>query len=592
MVKQLQKIECTHGGSTNEVQTANLITDVYLRENKGSNATLSFINQNNLLYPSVIDQEDVIKISFKNATDANYTQVFGGYADELTPSGSMTGVTLPVKCVGYDIALDRMRVANEYGVESKNYDLTTLLDILTDADEGIITKFCHKVLKSSLDSGYTFNTNYILDETTDLNYVPLPYTPINDSLKTLLDLITAATAPDAGLHWFVVPDGTTAYLCIDQIGNHTTAAAKWPTYCPVSIVIGENVVSSSYGKQAREASYVVYCGKYEYPTGEIATENAATNWTYASGTAASSKSDDTSDYKVGANSTYFNLGVLGGGSANSIYQFPTNSLDVTKFGTRRTPPTLSFYVKYRVLSALKIIVGTGTPITNYYQTTINLPTSDKWGHIELSLGNYLKPGDEDVWTVGAGSPSWSDIDYVGFDATWAVGDNRLWLDGLFFNGIVTRGAYYSNVSHHKIKVVTDSLAKTSSLVAADDSNAVAQLAKAELLRSLTTPIQGTIVLNQIYPTIQPGQIINDLSLRITEVHFHFAGDNNSYTELTVTDDVLNSYPQENTTFGPTAQYNTWMMAVNPDFQDRDRGNLKARDIDIEQAILAKDYYVP
>jgi hypothetical protein len=72
------------------------------------------------------------------------------------------------------------------------------------------------------------------------------------------------------------------------------------------------------------------------------------------------------------------------------------------------------------------------------------------------------------------------------------------------------------------------------------------------------------------------------------VHFHLEK-SGGYTELSVTDDLLNSYPQEDTTYGPSAQYNNMMAAVNPDSQDRDRANLKARDIDVGIPILAKDY---
>lgn len=588
MVKQQQKVQTIHSATAYEIQTVCAASDVWLRENKGSNATLTFSNQNNTVYPAVIDQDDNVQIFYKNATDASYTQVFGGYAADLTPVGDMNGVVLTGKCVGYDIAFDRMRAATEYGTDSKNPTLNTLLDILTDATEGLIPAWTHKVLNTALSSGYAFNTDNVLDDANELNYVPLPYMPINDSLKTILDLITATSTPNAGLHWTIIPDGTTAYLCIDQIGNHTTAAARWPTYCPVTITPGENVVGSFYGKQQREATYVAYMGKYEYPTNEIITEDAASSWTYQSGSAASSITDS-SDCKIGSNSVYFAFGVLGGGTANSIYYFPVDSLNISKIGTARNPPYITAYLKYRTLASLDIIMGTGAPLTNYFTKTITLPTADTWVNTVLSLGSYLKTGDAGEWSVGAGTPDWTDIDYIAINAHWGIGDNRLYLDGLYVNGIVTRGAYNSDYGYQKIKVITDSLAKTSSLVASDDSSTVAQLAKAELLRAQTTPIHGSIVLNQIYPTIKPGQIINDLDLRITEVHFHFESDSHSYTELTVTDDVLNSYPQENTNYGPTAQYNALISAVNPDFQDRDRGNLKARDIDIDQEILAKDY---
>lgn len=582
-----QQIIVTHDGATVYLEDDTITSDVWLRENKGSNANLTVNNPSNETYLNKIEQDDVIQIKYKTDADiAAYTQVFGGYAVDLTPEGSIEGLKLPVKAYGYDIAFDRMRAAVDYGEESVNPTLDTLLEIVANTSKGLIPAYTQKVLNKNIYSGYTFDTSNVLDEATSHKYIPLPYSPINDALKITLDLISAAQHPSAGLHWTVIPDGATAYLCIDQIGNHTTAATIWPTNCPITISTGSTVKSSSYGKQQRDANYIVYFGKYEYPTGEIITENAAANWTNVLNPAVS-VTDDTSDYKIGENCVYWDLGAAG--AATTMYYFPLASLDISKIGSKRIVPTLSFYMKQTSLQWFKLIVGTGTPMTNYYTRTITMPSSGKWGAVEVSLGQYIKVGDEDSWTVGAGSPNWNDLDYIAFEALRpGLGASDIRLDGITFNGIVTRGAFHSLSGKYKIKLITDSLAKTTNLVASDDTGTVAQLAKAELLRAKTTPIFGIIILDALYPNILPGQIIQSLSFRITEVHHHYSGET-SYTELAITDDVLNSYPQENSSFGPTQQYNAIMKAVNPDFQDRDRASLKAREIEIEQSILSKDY---
>lgn len=591
-----QKIVVTHDGEDIEFQDSTLDSDIWLRENKGSNANFTPVNVDALVYLNEIDQEDIVQISLKNDYADSWHQVFGGYAVDLTPAGSMQGLTIPTKCYGYDIALDRMRVASEYGTESTHPTLDTLLGILTDSNYGLIPKFTQKMLNTDINSGYTFNTSNILNETTSHKYILFPYTPINDCFKTILDLVSASSYPLAGLHWTVIPDGSTAYLCIDRIGNHTTSATKWPTNCPITPVPSENILSTSYGKQQMEANYVVYFGKYEYPVGEIITENAAAYWTnYAY--PAVSLTDDSTDFKVGANCPHWDLGVAG--AVDSIYYFPLDSLDISKIGTKRTVPTLTFYIKPTNLQWVKMRVGTGTPMTDYYEKPVPLPVNNNWGAAALSLGQYMVSAGnqpmlktdtmEEDWSIGNGTPNWNDLDYVGFEVLRAwLGQSDLRLDNMFFNGIVTRGAYNSNSGRYKIKLITDSLAKTTNLVAANDAGTVAQLAKADLLRAMTKPVFGTIILSGLYPTILPGQIIPSLNYRITTVHFHVSA-TNYYTELSITDDVLNSYPAENTSFGPTAQYNAMMKAVNPDYQDRDRGNLKSRDVDIDQVILATDY---
>ena len=69
---------------------------------------------------------------------------------------------------------------------------------------------------------------------------------------------------------------------------------------------------------------------------------------------------------------------------------------------------------------------------------------------------------------------------------------------------------------------------------------------------------------------------------IERAKHHFGQDEGTFLE--VTDDLKNSYPR-----GPADAYNTILKASNPDFQDRNRGDLKGRDIDIWQTILTKDY---
>jgi len=480
----------------------------------------------------------------------------------------------------------------------------TFKNILTNADWGIIPKYVKKILATAIDSGYDLDTTYLLDDLTVIKYLYCPYTPANDCIRGLLDLIAAAKYPSAGLHWLVVPNGkATPWLCIDQIGNHTTASTKWPTAAPISLETGVNIEEEQFEFRKQEGNYIVQVGKYEWPTTELATEIAAKYWDEYNGI--SWTITDDADCKAGSYSVKFHRGATQTWIWYYFY-YPAPSqnltLNIEKIGTKRQPPSIGFYVKQSNIGDCILIMGTktnGAAVTDYYYKNIQsrLPSAGIWGYIDVPCGPYFSK-DEKEWTK-VNNADWTNINYIGFavkEAALAACD--VFIDDLVVKGTVCRAAYDSaSIAAHKcqIKLVTDSLAKSANLDPDDDSGTVAQLAKAELLRSMTTPIQGTVTLKDLVPNILPGQIIHvharrktsgfhiNKDFRILEVQQDFKKQRPA-TKLTITDDVLNSYPME-----PTNAYNFILKASNPDYQDRDRGNLKGREIDIEQEILAYDY---
>jgi len=100
----------------------------------------------------------------------------------------------------------------------------------------------------------------------------------------MINLVRAANVPNAGAHWIVVPDGTTAYLCLATVGNHENPPSDvWPTWWNTdqagsTITVKEDMVVSQFEKQRAEANYVLLTADFELPTGEIWTENKSTTW--------------------------------------------------------------------------------------------------------------------------------------------------------------------------------------------------------------------------------------------------------------------------------------------------------------------------
>ena len=591
------KIEVIHDSETIQFQDATKSLDVWLRENKGANINFTLKNSQTPILGNQLDMDDIVQINIKDSIESNYHQVFGGYITEASPQNSVSqGVILPCKAYGYDIAFDRMRAAVEYGAESANKLIITVKSALLHPTKGLIPRWTEIVLNSDddIDSGYNFNTDYIYNDVVypDMNfikYVQFPYMPINDCLRTLLDLYSAHSYPNPGLHWTVIPDGTTAYFCMDKIGTHAIAEDKWPAICPVSLT--EKIASESYTKQKMDANYIVYFGKFEYPTADFLCEGTAGLWECYLVSNPDDHTHDVADYvQVGEQS--IKLVSVGDSATQHHFRTPSITMDLTKIGTATSPPEIQFYLTSGELGA-----GGG----DYY---LMLYSGDDWSgnRFMYPIGTPAE-GKTIFYSIKLSDPEWvddgadmTDIRHIGISFTKGivVGEGHAWVDGLRMVGIITRGAYDSALiesTRCKIKLVTDSLARCSSYSIDDDSGTVAQFAKAELLRARTTPYMGNIKLKQLYPTILPGQIVEvrpNFPMRITEVHHHLDIPGGSYSEMEVTDDLINSYPIENITKG----YNQLMKATKIDFQDRDRGDLKGRDIDILQSIIATNYAPP
>jgi hypothetical protein len=287
-------------------------------------------------------------------------------------------------------------------------------------------------------------------------------------------------------------------------------------------------------------------------------------------------------------------------------------IDITKIGTKKTIPTISFYA-YRhggispSLSCKIFGIGcenetflqlySGNSMEDNEKWSKNITgdlKEDEWVRITLPIGPYynITEGSNEKWNE-FNTPVWTNIIKIAF----RVSSGYILIDDLRIEGIVTRAAYHSGsiaAIGCKTKLITDSLAKCDTLLADDVSSPLAMFAYAELKRSMTTPLTGTIQI-PLDPTLLAGQKLHihasktvsnfkiDGDMRILELK-HCYTILGAFTYVTLTDDLINSYP-----IGPSDLYTAILKAVNPDFQNRDLGSLKAGAIDIEQTVLAHNY---
>jgi hypothetical protein len=576
--------------------------DVMLRENAISNAVITMNDDFSKTFNNAVAQYDTVRIDLKNA-ESSEREVFGGYVTDLTSGRDINGGRVcRVNVLGLGIALQRMRVAEEYGSQSRNETIDTVREIITDAAVGIVPNYVNDTLDSGTASGYSLQTasggdNYIEDEATVLRYLYFPYTPANKALQQICDLISADNYASAGVHWQVIPSGGTPYLCVATVNAHATPVTKlWPNDTSIgTLTEGNQIQSQNLSLKPSLANYVVYFGKFQRPTAERATEGATphTQWTATIGAVSTSATA-----VVGSDSVLCSTGV----GVNMYWPNAGMSLDTSAIGTERSIPSISFYLQRNAAANDAIYVELETGAAgggNYFYHSCPTAAAATWYHFTFPVGAYYSKADwvsNFAWLEN-GAPDWTDIDQVRIVDTGGA-NSSVYIDDFHFDGIVTRGAKCNTAitaQGGKIMLVRDSLAVDDSIVAATDTGTVAQLAKAELIRAKTTPISGVINI-AMEESVLPGQIQHlhcnvksdgtymiDGDFRVLEVHHTLTVDG-AGTRLVVTDDILNGVARS-----PTSSYNALLRAVSPDFQDRNASSLKARDIDLLQTILETNY---
>lgn len=597
------KITVTHNSTDYELQDDVETFDVILRENAGSTAQFLVEDYESRMFLDKCDIADAVKIEFKYTDEAgaSYTTIFGGTITGLRPVLGDREV-LQVNCHGYGVALKNMLVRNEYGNESKNPTLNKIKEVLTDSNEGIITKYVNKILGSATSSGYALTTTKIADLSSDFKYLMFPGKPALKCIEDMIDLVSAANAPSAGAHWIVDPSKN---FCLATVGNHENPPADvWPTYWNTdqtgsTIEVKKDMLVTAFHKRRSLASYVLFTGKFRMPAnGDFWTENNSTNW----GSNTGYTPEDSGTSKVGSYSILLDKDAAGTGTGETWYPGSGSlNINVNKIGTNVTLPRISFWFYKSGTTNHRFRLYTGDVANgDYFQYDMDylVPDGATWYRIVQNIGEYLEDRDN-KWDVAGGSETWTDIDHISFRADTVSPTNFFLVDGLYIDGIITRAAYDSNsyTTECKMMHIRDDIPKDDMLTATDDSGQIAQFAKAELYRAakqpttaeIMIPMQEKIMAGQLayikFGKKSDGNFRIETDYRILEVRHHFALPH-PFTYLTITDDVLNSYAR-----GPTSQYNTLLKAATPEFQDHIRSSIIADEVDISQTILEKSYAI-
>lgn len=549
-------------------------------------------------YPATIDAGSLVTCEMKDASDAAWTTVFSGVIRFAYVRMFGQEHKLDLKCDGAGYGFDETVVGEEYGTDSTNPTLDTISEILTDATHGIIPLWVNKILGNGANaSGYAYTYANVENIAGAMKYVYFPFKPCSKALADLGDLLQAIKGAAAGCHWIV---GTDDKFRLKTVGSDQ---AGWDDYyggsqAASTLEEGQDLLSYSFESLTKEANYVLYHGAMRKPAdGDKWTENNSALWAVTNGAVADESGAGL--VQIGSYSLKFSPTVAGG----SWIDYPSThdaAWNITNCGGRYNIPTFSFWVYNNTGNTFNVRLHDSTAVGYFQLSSLLNPPATTWQGYSFPIGPYGKNNDMGLFwvpTIITGTPSWSNIDYVQFIFYSAAG--AAYLDGVQFNGHIIRGAKEAGIGVNnklKLKVITDDVGKDDSLVAADDSGVMAQLAKAELYRCKTTPLVGELRVPYLYDLL-PGQLIHthakknaagtfnvDCDMRGVRVEHDFDVPNGFTSRVAVTSDVINSYPRM-----AWSNMNKVLAAARPEFQDRQATSIKTREIDITQSILEVTY---
>lgn len=590
-------------GSTVFERTEGLSISVRRVENGVDTATIVLNDYESKNYPNIVTAGTSVKVEVKDSSDASYTTIFYGVVRFALPFLSKDGDLLKLKCDGAGYGFLDTVCAQEYGANSKNSNLDTILEILSDATNGVVPKWVNSILGSATTSGFAYTTTNVDTITGTIPYMLFPYKPNNKVLDDLCDIISAIKAGNAACHWIV---DTNNDLHVKLIDGTQTSWTKYYGNSQANATLSQGIdfEENNFEKLGPEANLIIYYGVLRKPAGEVWTEYGSSFW---DGTNA--VISDESDIKVvGDRSILIDGSYVVGGEYAWTPVAKNAGWDFSKIGSMKNPPLISLYIyEYDPSSIafdyLKLRLDT-TYDTDFFYFDLHpkIVDANKWVHFSYPIGPYyqsnLKAEDLFVWSQ-TGSPSWSNINSISFHFRAPLGAyNNFYVDDLHFEANMCRVAKNStSISANKLKthIITDNMGKDDSLQASDDSGTLAKLAYAELLRLQKTSLIGSFTTPMI-KDILPGQWLHihckknasgtyniDTDMRITQLT-HTIDINGFKTLFTVSDDLTNAHARPK-----YEDLNKVLSAIRPEFQDRQATSLKASNVDIDIPRFEKDY---
>lgn len=528
-------------------------------ENNLSYIVLQVEDYQSANYVDVFDTFDSISLSLRYGADS-WSKVLTGDVTTSKPHLSGEGEVLEVGAWGEGIALLKTHCDESYGVESiDNSTVDTPKEILDD----LISEHINKEY-GGVASGYA-----IISEVDNI-HAGLSVTYLNSqylnnfvNLNRVCDLANAYAGglSDVSIHWFVDPDKNLMVKEIDQ--DHSSG--DWDRYyggsqANATIEVAKDMILYDFSKNVEEyANSIVLSSQFRKPSEDYWTEDTggATLWGTTDATVT-----DSATHIVGSHS----LLIEPTGAAAFYAYYPSTqdaAWNLTACGSQNTIPAINFWCRRnKTLGAnttIRLCTNAGARYEPFGGFDQHIGVDNDWVFLSFPLGPYHYSQQTQLakrWVVGAGAPSWSNINYIEFQVQGADVTKDLYIDDLHFSGVIVREARdTSEITANGLyqKVIRNDTAVNDTLKASDDSGTAAQLCYAELLRRSQTPLVGMIQIPML-PDLLPGQTLHihackktdgtfriDKDVRVKDLRHIINKDKGFTTILNITNDVTNSH---------------------------------------------------
>lgn len=636
------QLKVTVGTATFE-RRKTIKAEVTWPENAFSVANVTFLDRN-MVDAAHITKGAAVTLYVKDAQETSWYNLFSGKIRMLNETLDRQSERVVAKCDGAGWPLAECVVLDEYGTQSLNPTLDTLLEMITDADEGIIPAWVNHILgDTTKDSGHSINTDHVYNlGGSGIPYIYFGMKPASKCLCDLIDLDQAYEGTDAGPHWIVLPGDI---LLMQTIGAHDAGSVGhgWSNFiCGQSAANALSTIVQA-GKLKKGdfhdfnfqtldqlANYILYYAECFYPGTRDWCENNSVAWGSDAGAALTDVSaagyQMVKSYSIRAanitsaphNLWYpstldldMNLNVMGGKYSVPVLTFwfmrnaNSNQVEIWLLSDTTGIPAQANLKGFYCF--LKIPPDADDGVNQHPWKQYTLPVGENWRYAKSNTSfqsDLLAASSGQGW-IDWGGGDWTNIKAIMVSLNGIGNPAYSWIDGLHFAGFILRGAKDgTSIANSAIKlrtrVINDPFAKYDTLKASDDSGTAAQLAKAELYRARTEPRIGSFKTRMIRNAL-PGQLMHiharpnflstsynvDANFRALQLVHRIDGLGGATTSWEITDDVINAIVRQS-----YLSQNEILKAIRPEYQDRQASGIKMRDIDVTQVILEKDYFPP
>jgi hypothetical protein len=290
----------------------------------------------------------------------------------------------------------------------------------------------------------------------------------------------------------------------------------------------------------------------------------------------------------------------GAGTLIAWYPHDKNAIwDLTVFNSLNVPSLNFKILRETGAGDYQMYIRLCESDTKYFEHHFHLATAQTWEDYSIPVGTYSNSASKQ-WTPTAApnAPNWNNINFILFALNPCGATDYFCIDGLHFGGSsITRiarqcfpagdpavGTLGDTDNPMRFKVITDNEGKDDSLVATNDSGLMAQLAKAELMKLVTTPTLAKFTTPMLSDWL-PGQFayIGSTNYRVTKLKQIIKGQS-FQTQFEATTDTTNSHSRRR-----FEDVNKIYAAIRPEYQDRQASSLKSGSMDIRIAPLEYAY---